>query len=142
MSTNNKLSAVARVEIRFHDCDPLGIVWHGNYVKYFEAAREAFGAKYNLDYLDIFIHGYATPIVHMESNFRKVMQYKEVALVEAIYRKTDAAKIIFDYVIRKEGTDEVVCTASTTQVFVTSGARELALVAPEVFVKWREKAGI
>jgi acyl-CoA thioester hydrolase len=123
MSTNNKLSAIARIEIRFHDCDPLGIVWHGNYVKYFEAAREAFGAEYNLDYLDLFIHGYATPIVHMEANFKKVMQYKEVALVEAIFHRTDAAKIIFDYVIRKESTGEVVCTASTTQVFVTSGTR-------------------
>lgn len=26
--------------VPFHDCDPLGIVWHGNYYKYLEIARE------------------------------------------------------------------------------------------------------
>lgn len=27
--------------VPFHDCDPLGIVWHGNYYKYLEIARES-----------------------------------------------------------------------------------------------------
>ena len=27
------------LEVPLHDCDPLGIVWHGNYYKYFEIAR-------------------------------------------------------------------------------------------------------
>lgn len=142
METTDKLSAVARIEIRFHDCDPLGIVWHGNYVKYFEAAREAFGKKYGLDYMDMYINGYATPIVHMESNFKKTMQYKDVALVEAIFRKTDAAKIIFDYIIRSEATNDIVCRASTTQVFVTNGTMELSLVVPDVFLKWKKQNGL
>ncbi len=45
-----------RVEIlvRFNEADPLGIVWHGHYVRYFEDGREAFGNKYGLRYLDIF----------------------------------------------------------------------------------------
>jgi acyl-CoA thioester hydrolase len=142
MEATNKFSAVARIEIRFHDCDPLGIVWHGNYVKYFEAAREAFGKKYNLDYMEMYINGYATPIIHLESNFKKTLQYKDVALVEAIFRKTDAAKIIFDYVIRNESTNEIVCLASTTQVFVTNGSMQLSLVTPDVFLKWKQKNGL
>ena len=31
---------VHRQTVPFHDCDPLGIVWHGNYYKYLEIARE------------------------------------------------------------------------------------------------------
>jgi acyl-CoA thioester hydrolase len=27
------------MEVPFHDCDPLGIVWHGHYYKYLEVAR-------------------------------------------------------------------------------------------------------
>ena len=27
--------------IPFHDIDPMGVVWHGNYFRYFEIAREA-----------------------------------------------------------------------------------------------------
>lgn len=142
MQPSKNPSAIARIEVRFHDCDPLGIVWHGNYVKYFEAGREAFGNKYGLDYMELYINGFSTPVVHLESNFKKVLQYRDVALVEAIFRKTEAAKIIFDYIVRKENTGEVVCTASTTQVFVASGTLELSLVIPEIFAKWKQQKGL
>ncbi len=139
MNETKSISAVARQEIRFNECDPLGIVWHGNYVKYFEEGREAFGKKYGLDYMELYVNGYATPIVHLECFFRKTLQYKDVALIEVIYRKTEAAKIIFDYTIRKESSGELVCTGSTTQVFVANGTMQLALVTPEVFSNWRRK---
>ena len=70
------LSAVARVEVRFNECDPLGIVWHGNYVNYFQEGREAFGKKYNLDYMELFHKGFATPIVHLSTDFKKPCNIK------------------------------------------------------------------
>ncbi len=36
-----ELSLTKRVEVRFSELDPLKVVWHGNYVKYLEDAREA-----------------------------------------------------------------------------------------------------
>ena len=38
-----------------------------------------------------------------------------------LMRKTDAAKIIFDYVIRNERTNEIICKGTTTQVFAAAG---------------------
>ena len=136
------LIATAKFEVRFNECDPLGIVWHGNYVKYFEDGREAFGKKYNLDFLDIYIKGFATPIVHLETDFKRMLQYKDVAVVEVKLRNTDAAKIIFDYVIRREKDDELICTGSTTQVFVSSGTMNLSLVVPDVFSDWKKQIGL
>jgi len=48
--------------VRFNDADPLGIVWHGNYVSYFEDGRESFGRKHGLTYLDVHQHGFSTPL--------------------------------------------------------------------------------
>ena len=42
-----------QIRVRFSETDPLGIVWHGNYIKYFEEGREAFGRKYGISYLEI-----------------------------------------------------------------------------------------
>lgn len=138
----SSLSAVARVEIRFNECDPLGIVWHGNYVNYFQEGREAFGKKYILDYMDMYIKGYATPIVHLQTDFKRTLQYKDVALVETTLRKTEAAKIIFDYIIRNEKNNEIVCKGTTTQVFVSSGTMILSLVVPEVYANWKKQNGL
>lgn len=138
----SSLSAVARIEVRFNECDPLGIVWHGNYVNYFQEGREAFGKKYNLDYMEMYQKGFATPIVHLSTDFKKTMQYKDVALVETTMRNTPAAKVIFDYVIRCEKTNDVICKGTTTQVFVESGSMNLSLIIPEVFVNWKKQNGL
>ena len=47
------LSESLIITVRFSETDPLGIVWHGNYIKYFEDGREAFGRKYRISYLDV-----------------------------------------------------------------------------------------
>ena len=38
-----ELKAYAELKVRFNEVDSMAIVWHGNYVKYFEDARIAFG---------------------------------------------------------------------------------------------------
>jgi acyl-CoA thioester hydrolase len=138
----SSLSAVARIEVRFNECDPLGIVWHGNYANYFQEGREAFGKKYKLDYMDMYNHGYATPIVHLSTDFKRALNYKDAALVETTLRLTHAAKIIFDYIIRNEKDGELICKGTTTQVFVAGRAMELCLVVPEIYAKWKKENGL
>lgn len=138
----SSLSAVARIEVRFNECDPLGIVWHGNYVNYFQEGREAFGKKYNLDYMEMYEKGFATPIVHLSTDFKRTLQYKDIALVETTMRNTPAAKVIFDYVIRNERTGELICKGTTTQVFVSGKQMELSLVVPQVFAEWKTQNGL
>ena len=52
------LSESLIITVRFSETDPLGIVWHGNYIKYFEDGREAFGRKYGISYLNVEREGY------------------------------------------------------------------------------------
>ena len=139
MKHNKTFTATARIEIRFSDCDPLGIVWHGNYIKYFEDGREAFTKKYGFDYLDFYDKGYSTPIVNVNCDFKKPLVYRDVAIVETTFRNTDAAKIIFDYTIYKEGSTDVICKGSTTQVFVARDTMVLSLVNPDFFDQWKKQ---
>jgi len=50
MMSGPALIAQIEIPVRFCEIDPLSIVWHGHYLKYFEEAREAFGRKYGLGY--------------------------------------------------------------------------------------------
>jgi len=50
MSPGNRLHEVrVRLEVPFHDVDPLGIAWHGHYYKYFELARTKLLRSIGLD---------------------------------------------------------------------------------------------
>jgi len=62
MPSKNKteISFTSEIRVRFAETDPLGIVWHGNYIQYFEDGREAFGRHHGIAYLDHKAAGYTT----------------------------------------------------------------------------------
>ncbi|MFK7991975.1 MAG: acyl-CoA thioesterase [Sandaracinaceae bacterium] len=53
-------------EVPFHDVDPLLIVWHGHYFKYFEIARTALFRRHCIDGTDLLNMGYRFVIGHSE----------------------------------------------------------------------------
>jgi acyl-CoA thioester hydrolase len=125
--------------VRFNDADPLGIVWHGNYIRYFEDGREEFGRKFGLSYLDVHAQGYSTPIVEVICNHKKTLQYGDTFRVVTTIQKTRAAKIIFQYLIFNQN-DELVCDGQTIQIFM-NGHKELSLLCPDFYNQWKEKVG-
>jgi acyl-CoA thioester hydrolase len=135
------LSEKTDISPRFSEVDSLGIVWHGNYLNFFEDGREAFGAKYNLGYLDVFKHGYVTPLVKIVCDYKKTLRYGEKATIEVKYVDSDAAKITFKYIIFKKGTKEVIATGESVQVFLNEKG-ELHLTIPPFFAAWKKKWGI
>ena len=136
------LKADIEVPVRFCEVDSLTIVWHGHYLKYFEDAREAFGRKYGLGYMDFFKNGFTTPIVNVACNYKRPLIYGDTALVEVIFTDSPAAKIIFEYRIFNAKNMELVATGSSTQVFISKESNELQLTMPDFFVEWKKKVGI
>lgn len=132
------LSTSVQIRIRFSETDPLGIVWHGNYIKYFEEGREAFGRQYGITYLDVEHHGYATPIVKSVCEHKKMVKYGEVICVETHYIPCAAAKMQFRYYIYNEN-NELVCTGETTQVFTSLSDGSLSLYNPEFYQIWKDR---
>jgi acyl-CoA thioester hydrolase len=139
--TGNVLSAFTKVSVRFSEVDALRIVWHGNYVKYFEDGREAFGAKYGISYLDVMDSGYVTPVVKMSMEFKKPLEYGDTAIVETRFINTEAAKIVLDYTIYKESDNEVIATGSSVQVFLDKNG-SLVLTNPDFFLAWKKNHGL
>ena len=37
------LESTMEIAVRFSETDAMGVIWHGNYLKFFEDAREKFG---------------------------------------------------------------------------------------------------
>lgn len=127
------------VRVRFSEVDSMRVVWHGEYVRYFEDGREEFGRRYvGLGYADIEKSGYLAPIVDLQLQFKKPLRVNDVAEIETRYIDGEAAKICFEYTIRRLSDNEVVATGSTMQVFVDTDYN-LSLLQPEFFSKWREQ---
>ncbi|MBO0591055.1 acyl-CoA thioesterase [Cellulophaga sp. E16_2] len=139
---NKEISFISQIRVRFVETDPLGIVWHGNYIQYFEDGREAFGRHHNIAYLNQKDFGYATPVVKSISEHKLPLRYGDVATIKTSYIDSRAAKMIFRYEIFNQE-NLLVCTGETVQVFVDQiGQGVLSLVIPEFFKEWKQKVGL
>ena len=135
------LSIKTETIIRFSEVDSMGVVWHGNYMKYFEDGREAFGNKYGLNYLDFYKNGILTPIVKLSCDFKKPLKYGEKAITETKYIDCEAAKLKHEYIIYRSSDMEIVATGTSVQAFLNMN-RELMLTIPPFFAEWKKKWGL
>ena len=81
--TNQQIAALTNrttFRVRFSEIDSMQIVWHGEYVRYFEDGREAFGKQYGLDYMSIYREGYMVPIVDLTCQFKQSLSFGECYL--------------------------------------------------------------
>lgn len=135
----NKLSLRTEILVRFNEADPLGIVWHGHYIRYFEDGREAFGNQYGIGYLDFYKKGYIIPVVHVECSFKKSLRYGDTVIIETLYSPCDAAKLLFSYRLYNKKNHQLVATGSSVQVFLDSASSTLQLTNPPFFELWKSK---
>lgn len=133
---------VCRTEtrIRFSDVDSMGVVWHGNYMRYFEDGREAFGNMYGINYMDFYHVGVLIPLVKVTCDYKKPLKYGDTAVIETRFVNSDAAKLQYSYTIYRNNTSEVVATGTTIQVFLNADM-ELLLEYPPFFYEWKKEHG-
>jgi len=138
---NKILKASKEFQIRFSEVDSMNVVWHGSYALYFEDAREEFGKKHGLDYLNIFGNGYYAPLVDLRFQYKKPLIYGKSARVEITFRNTETAKIIFDYEIFDTEDNSLVATGYSIQVFMDK-QYQLVWYNPPFYAEWKRKNGL
>ena len=77
---------VVELEVPYHDVDPLGIVWHGNYYKYFELARTRLLREHGLDSGDLIGKRYRFYVIESRCRHSFPLRYGERARVRAWVR--------------------------------------------------------
>lgn len=125
------------VNIRFSEVDSLGIVWHGNYLKFFEDGREYLGLRYGMSYQELYDKRLILPIVDTKLSFKSVLKFGHVARVTTRFIESKAAKVINEYEVFNLNTNKVAAVGSTTQVFVDE-EMELQLITPPAFEEWKQ----
>lgn len=118
------------MQVPFHDLDPLQMVWHGNYLKYFDVTRFALFSAAGIDLIEYQKEkNYLFPI--SRTTTKHVFPLKAfdefictATVTEAYY------KIVMNFEIRLEKTDKLCVRGSSEQVAVTLPDMELQLEVP------------
>jgi len=130
------LETSLEINVRFSETDAMGVIWHGNYLKYFEDAREFFGEFFKMEYLDLFHKGYFTSIVKSEIEHKSSVRYGDKIRVVARLEKMAAAKIVFHYEVINLNSGKLAAKGTTIQVFLKVDSPTLELLKPDFISDW------
>jgi acyl-CoA thioester hydrolase len=107
-----------QVRVRYSETDQMGVVYHGNYIPYFEIGRVEWLRNKGISYKSMEESGIALPIVNMNINYKKSAVYDELLTVHTVFKSQTTVKIEFDCAIYNEA-KELLTTAQFMLVFVS-----------------------
>ena len=105
-----------KLTVPFHHVDPMQVVWHGHYFKYFEAARDGLFDSLHINLEGYYAkYGYIFPVIRGSVKFIRPLRYKDLFVCTA--RVLEAKrKIVIDYEIMLESGSQRCTTGRTEQV--------------------------
>jgi len=106
-----------QVRVRYSETDQMGVVYHGNYIPYFEIGRVEWLRNKGVSYKLMEESGVALPIVSMTLNYKKPARYDELLTVTTSFKSQTSVKVEFDCEIHNEK-NELLTTAHFILVFV------------------------
>ena len=114
-----------KIRVRYSETDKMGVVYHANYLMYFEVARTALLHELGYPYEEVEKKGYLSPVVDVHLHYGAPLQFGDVAVVRTRITKLTQTKTIFEYEIYKEGQDfetERPCVTGETTLGLVDGS--------------------
>lgn len=125
-------------QIPFHDLDPMEVVWHGNYARYFEYARTALLQSLGYDYPQMRESGYAWPVIDLAVRYVRPLVYQQRIEIRATLVEWEH-RLKINYEIRDAQSGERLTRGHTVQVAVRLPAMSMCFVSPAILF---EKLGV
>ncbi|HPL96259.1 MAG TPA: acyl-CoA thioesterase [Smithellaceae bacterium] len=114
----DKKSFEVKISVPFYDLDPMQIVWHGNYLNYFELARAGLFQRYGVDLYNYYDRTKIIfPIIRTQTKHILPLRHRDEIICRATLVDANI-KLIVDFEIRKAGENVVCARGRTEQVAV------------------------
>ncbi len=132
MRLQGNLFADLDVDVRFHDVDMVGVVWHGHYLRYLENARWALMNQlgYGLDRM--LASGTAWPIVELHTRYISPARFGDRLRVRASLVEWES-RLTIHYLVTREDDGTRVARGRTVQVAIDARTHELQFATPADF---------
>lgn len=128
-----------KIRVRYSETDKMGVVYHGNYIQYFEIGRVEYMRDLGVVYAEMEKTGIGMPVVSIDINYKSPASYDEELTIETWVEKLPTSKIIFhNKVIGQNGKE--VCEAKVTLVFINNQFRPIK--APDFIVDLLKANGV
>lgn len=111
------------VRVYYEDTDFTGVVYHANYVRYFERGRSDFLRAAGISHTDLLERPdpCAFAIVRMQIEFKRAARIDDALTVITTYQTVKGARLLIDQRVERQG--ELIASAAVEAVCITPDGR-------------------
>lgn len=113
------ITTTTQYRVTYADSDPMGIVYYGNYPKFYEIGRTEMIRELGYTYQEIEESGIYMPVASMNNKYIRPVYYDELITIETTLKKIPEVRMVFHNRILNEKGEEV-NTAEVTLVFLNA----------------------
>jgi acyl-CoA thioester hydrolase len=116
-----------RVRVRYAETDQMGVVYHSNYLIWFEVGRVEFIRQLGLNYKQMEEEGCGIAVVDVHVRYKAPARYDDELVIETRLLAARGAVVKFGYRILRIGDGLLLCEGETMHVVVGMDMKKRSL---------------
>ncbi len=120
----------------YADTDRSEIVYHANYLRYFEFGRTSLMRDVAYSYKEIELSGYVYPIIDMGISFYQPLYYDDLMYIHTRPTHLERVRLQFDYIITHAEKGHIICKGFTKHCALNAAGNPVA-VDPKTVHLWK-----
>lgn len=105
------------IDVRYQETDQMGVVYHANYLVWFEIGRTKLIEQLGFTYAEMEASGILLPVIDAHLSYKKPATYGKKVYVETTLAAYEGIRITYDYKVKSKD-DEILVTGFTKHGFV------------------------
>ncbi|RTL48259.1 MAG: YbgC/FadM family acyl-CoA thioesterase [Sphingobacteriales bacterium] len=127
--------SVTQVRVRYAETDQMNVVYHGNYVQYFEVGRTESIRQLGFTYKDMEAMGIVMPIVEVHAKYLRPAHYDDLLTIKTILKELPTNhKIEFHQEIYNES-NKLITVGRVVLYFIHAKTKEKTTMPPHLYEK-------
>lgn len=131
---NKKISGETKLRVRYAETDKMGVVYHSNFLIWFEVGRVELLRQCGFDYREMEKKDNChLPVVDLKIRYKAPAQYDDEIVVRTDLKRMSASLLHFSYEVFRESDRTLLATGETMHIVVDSKLVRTSL--PEKYMK-------
>jgi acyl-CoA thioester hydrolase len=119
----------SRVRVRYAETDRMGVVYHANYLVWFEVGRTEWLRQSGWSYREMELEGVSLPVIEVHAEYRRPARYDDEIEISTRMQMMTPVRVRFDYEVWRPGEEAPLATGHTVHAALDVNGRPRRLPA-------------
>ncbi|MFY0542927.1 acyl-CoA thioesterase [Brevibacillus sp. H7] len=128
-----------QIRVRYSETDQMGVVYHANYLNWFEVGRTEFFRQAGFRYRDLEKKGILLPVAEANVSFKQPALYDDLVDIRTWIADITPVRLTYAYEVYRVADEQLLVFGRTMHVFTNAALKPIRLsrLEPEIYA-WLE----